>query len=328
MTQQIINTGTFPNDATGDPAQTAFIKINNNFGQLFGTSAGVVFGPPPFPPGGIAVTINAAQNSPALVINGAAGASAVTIVPAAGQIGLTVTTLAVSGGSTFNAANNAAAIINATSGFVSLGFAEANVTKWQIVENLSTTGRLSFFSNTTGAEQLGLSSAGNVTIAAPSSGNALTVNGTGGTTASYVNGSTVLLFQGTSAGNTGFGTNSAHDFTIVSGGTNRTTWSTSGNVTTPAPSSGVAVTDSGAANNYTHQINGSATSGQSFGLLIEAGTTSADQALAVLNQSASALFRVFGDGGTVLGNPTGGDKGLGTLNCTGLFVNGVAVTVP
>lgn len=70
MVQQVINTGTFPNDATGDPAQTAFIKINNNFGQLFGTSAGVTFGPPPFPPGGVAVTINAAAGSPALVVTG------------------------------------------------------------------------------------------------------------------------------------------------------------------------------------------------------------------------------------------------------------------
>lgn len=33
--QQTINTGTFPNDATGDPLQTAFLKINANFTALF-----------------------------------------------------------------------------------------------------------------------------------------------------------------------------------------------------------------------------------------------------------------------------------------------------
>lgn len=33
--QQIINTGTNPNDATGDPLQTAFNKINANFTALF-----------------------------------------------------------------------------------------------------------------------------------------------------------------------------------------------------------------------------------------------------------------------------------------------------
>jgi hypothetical protein len=36
LTQQVINTGTFANDATGDPAQTAFTKCNTNFTQLFG----------------------------------------------------------------------------------------------------------------------------------------------------------------------------------------------------------------------------------------------------------------------------------------------------
>jgi hypothetical protein len=32
--------------------------------------------------------------------------------------------------------------------------------------------------------------------------------------------------------------------------------------------------------------------------------------------------------GVVVGNPTNGDMGPGTINCTGLYVNGVAVTVP
>jgi len=35
MTRQIINVGTSPNSNTGDPIRTAFIKINNNFEQLF-----------------------------------------------------------------------------------------------------------------------------------------------------------------------------------------------------------------------------------------------------------------------------------------------------
>lgn len=35
MTQQLINVGAFANDATGDPARTAFQKINANFTQLF-----------------------------------------------------------------------------------------------------------------------------------------------------------------------------------------------------------------------------------------------------------------------------------------------------
>lgn len=38
MTQQIINVGALPNDASGDPLRTAFQKINNNFSQLYSSS--------------------------------------------------------------------------------------------------------------------------------------------------------------------------------------------------------------------------------------------------------------------------------------------------
>jgi hypothetical protein len=35
MTQQVINVGNTPNDGTGDPIRTAYIKCNTNFNQLF-----------------------------------------------------------------------------------------------------------------------------------------------------------------------------------------------------------------------------------------------------------------------------------------------------
>ncbi len=35
MTKQVINTGTSPNDGTGDPARTAFAKANSNFDELY-----------------------------------------------------------------------------------------------------------------------------------------------------------------------------------------------------------------------------------------------------------------------------------------------------
>lgn len=35
MTQQLINVGTAPNDATGDPLRTAFTKINANFTEIY-----------------------------------------------------------------------------------------------------------------------------------------------------------------------------------------------------------------------------------------------------------------------------------------------------
>ena len=39
MAQQIINTGSAPNDNTGDPLRTAFGKVNDNFTELYGTRA-------------------------------------------------------------------------------------------------------------------------------------------------------------------------------------------------------------------------------------------------------------------------------------------------
>lgn len=38
MTQQTINIGSAPNDGTGDPARTAFTKVNNNFTELYATA--------------------------------------------------------------------------------------------------------------------------------------------------------------------------------------------------------------------------------------------------------------------------------------------------
>ena len=39
MAQQTINIGTTANDGTGDPLRTAFDKINDNFSELYGTTA-------------------------------------------------------------------------------------------------------------------------------------------------------------------------------------------------------------------------------------------------------------------------------------------------
>jgi hypothetical protein len=35
MAQQIINVGSAPNDGTGDPLRTAYIKTNSNFSELY-----------------------------------------------------------------------------------------------------------------------------------------------------------------------------------------------------------------------------------------------------------------------------------------------------
>jgi len=56
------------------------------------------------------------------------------------------------------------------------------------------------------------------------------------------------------------------------------------------------LTLTGAANSWTQQITGSATSGQSYGLLVNGGTTSGDYALLVRTQSGTNLLTVSGDG--------------------------------
>lgn len=35
MAQEVINVGAAPNDGTGDPIRTAYIKCNANFGELY-----------------------------------------------------------------------------------------------------------------------------------------------------------------------------------------------------------------------------------------------------------------------------------------------------
>ena len=35
MTLQVINVGTSPNDGTGDPIRTAYIKCNDNFAEIY-----------------------------------------------------------------------------------------------------------------------------------------------------------------------------------------------------------------------------------------------------------------------------------------------------
>jgi hypothetical protein len=39
MTQEVINVGANPNDGSGDPLRNAYIKINNNFSQLFSVNS-------------------------------------------------------------------------------------------------------------------------------------------------------------------------------------------------------------------------------------------------------------------------------------------------
>lgn len=96
---------------------------------------------------------------------------------------------------------------------------------------------------------------------------------------------------------------------------------------TPASGNGIVVNAVAASAGLV--VNGSSVSGSSLGMAVRAGTTSADTNSNFANQANSQSFlKIAGDGGVTLGGtPTGGDKGLGTLNATGLFVNGVAASL-
>lgn len=165
--------------------------------------------------------------------------------------------------------------------------------------------------------------AGNVTINAPSSGIGLLLNTTDSVTAfEWATASTIVQGQ-TSGANSFFGTSNSSSFNLITNNQNRLGISNSGAVTIAAPTAATALAVAGAASQHVANFIANSTAGGSFGVLIEAGTNASDAALEVLNQAAStAYFQVLGNGGVVVGAPTGGNQGLGTVNATGLFVNG------
>lgn len=85
----------------------------------------------------------------------------------------------------------------------------------------------------------------------------------------------------------------------------------------------------GGPNAYTVEISGSATVGQSYGLLIAAGTTAADTVLSIINQARTSTFlTVLGTGAITIGQTTTGVANL-TINAssavspsTGLAIQG------
>lgn len=185
------------------------------------------------------------------------------------------------------------------------------------------------------AFRLTISGTGNVVVASPTSGTALTVNGVnGGTPINSDTGTLTSLtnYRIAASSNTGavwgIGLTAAPAFAIsrIDVAATPFTISLTGNVTIAAPSSGIGLTVNGVASANTLVVQASTSSGNSGGMLLNAGTTSADNALVINNAAASVQYvRVAGDGSVVVGSPTGGNQGLGTLNATGLFVNGVAL---
>jgi hypothetical protein len=71
----------------------------------------------------------------------------------------------------------------------------------------------------------------------------------------------------------------------------------SGAITINTPGAGQTLTINGKNNNWTQEVIGSSTTGQSYGILITAGTNSSDSSFVVQNQAGNAnYFKVRGDG--------------------------------
>lgn len=140
---------------------------------------------------------------------------------------------------------------------------------------------------------------------------------------SKVDGSSVFFADGSAVqpsvgftNNAGVGMyNVAGALNFATGGVQRVTISSGGATTLNAAAGQTTLTVNGAAANFTAILTGNSTAGSSFGPLISAGTNSSDAALLVTNQGNTLNYiKVFGGGGVVLGNPVGGDPGIGGLN--------------
>jgi hypothetical protein len=89
-------------------------------------------------------------------------------------------------------------------------------------------------------------------------------------------------------------------------------------------SGGLSLT--GGSSQYAATLTGNSTAGHSLGLEVNAGVNNSDIALLVNSQNGGTqFFEINGVGSVTVGAPTGGAQGVGTINATGLFVNGAAV---
>lgn len=103
------------------------------------------------------------------------------------------------------------------------------------------------------------------------------------------------------------------------------TASSTGQVTIPYPPTSVAAfTSNGPPNSWAGVFNGYGSANQSTGVLIQAGTGgTTEQAFTIVNYNDTLTFlRVTGTGSLLIGNPTGGDQGIGSINTQTLYING------
>jgi len=100
----------------------------------------------------------------------------------------------------------------------------------------------------------------------------------------------------------------------------------SGTLFLTATGSGNALSTTGIANFWSAKINGNSTTGQSYGLQVQAGTNSSDISFSVVNISATELFKITGAGNVGIGtsNPTNTLDVTGTGRFTGALTGASA----
>lgn len=109
---------------------------------------------------------------------------------------------------------------------------------------------------------------------------------------------------------------------VTGSNTDRFTISTAGNISIPAPTStSPTLTITGASSTFTEKVQGSTSTGVSFGTSVQAGTNSSDTAFQVANASGSGtFFKILGNGATtILGDANSlnnGSLGLGSITGT------------
>jgi hypothetical protein len=184
---------------------------------------------------------------------------------------------------------------------------------------------LGFASNTTARGSV--NSNGNWTMPAASSGTTLALTGIAGGTIFSATDGTVTTNLNTNAGvSSSIGTSTAHAFALLTNGSTRISIASTGAGTYNAPSSGTALQITGASGANTLYAIANSTSGSSFGMRIDGGTTSADRGLLVNNQAGTtAYFQVRGDGAIQGGGTVAAalvdmtpDKGTFTITYTGM----------
>lgn len=276
-----------------------------------------------------AISVTASSSLPGFYLQAASGQSAQVSLSGNGNTEFS-TDLLINQDST-----NAANIINRAAGTLVLG--------------------------TSNATRMTIASGGAVTVATPGTANpALTINGNAGAFTSQFNNNGAGV--GVNVTNAGAGTGFQVNWPAATAGnmiamqqTSQDGWS----INQPASSnnlqlsdtgsgsnvvfnrnggvtfSGVAGTGSevlvvnGTANAYAEDIRANSTSGQSFGLLVFGGTTSADFSAKFLNQAGSTQYMtIAGDGSVQVGAPTGGNCGLGCLNAQSLRINNAVIAAP